>query len=606
MKSVATPAQPKVRSPVPLLAFDGQLLNIEKVSCTMGGKKIRHGNPASSGETTVAPAGSAGKGDTGPAASAEGAAIRPPEDITSGDTTRYETLSQGFNQRFGSMPEYVRLIRNEDDAVAQLNRALARNLRPTVRGGGHCYEGFVDNDGGVILDLSPMRRVYAGQDVFGEPTYVVEGGATNWDIYTTLFREYGVTVPGGSCYSVGAGGHICGGGYGLLSREHGLTVDHLVQVDVVTVPNGVEAEVTKAHKKDRDPKKKELFWAHTGGGGGNFGIVLRYHFAKLPAPPKHVWLSNVAWDWDALRRKSKDGNRTNFEVLVENFGKFFAEHSGKDESVFNHLFVLFRLTHKSSKNVTLTCQWTKENPTRLNDFIDRLSWGMTVEPAPQTHPAGGFYLPHLGEIRRMPWFQATMTLNDSGPNRRGKYKSAYHRKPFTKDQIDALFHWLTQDEKKLHIDLEHTLVQIDSYGCRINATEPDATAVPQRDSIMKLQYQTYWTSESEDKGHLDYLRGLYKAVYKETGGVPEINSRTPEDHRHRDLTTDGAYVNYPDVDLGVADHAADRRPGESSKTAPAYTRLYYGRNYPRLQAVKQIWDPGNHFRHAQSITPAAH
>ncbi|MEU3654331.1 BBE domain-containing protein [Streptomyces sp. NPDC032161] len=524
----------------------------------------------------------------GSAASAGSTPTPPPGSITPDDKTRYETLSQGFNQRFGSRPEYIRLIQDEDDAVVQLNRALGEGLRPTVRAGGHCYEGFVDNTGGVILDLSPMRRVYAGKDVFGEPTYVVEAGATNWDICTTLFREFGVTVPGGSCYSVGAGGHVCGGGYGLLSREHGLTVDHLVQVDVVTVRNGKEAEVTKAHKNDRDQAKRDLFWAHTGGGGGNFGIILRYHFANLPEPPENVWISNVAWSWDDLHKKAEDGRR-NFDVLVDNFGRFFAEHSAEDENVFNHLFVLFRLTHKSSKNVTLTCQWTKDDPADLKKFLEYLESGMTASATAQLHPVGSFFLPYPDMHRKMPWFQATMTLNGSGPNQRGKYKSAYHRKPFTKVQIRAFWDWLTRDEPR--IDLEHTLVQIDSYGCRINARESAETAVPQRDSIMKLQYQTYWTDESKDEAHLGYLRGLYTDVYKETGGIPEVSSSRKED-KHYDITTDGAYVNYPDIDLGT------NGLGEKSD----YARLYYHQNYARLQQIKQEWDPKNHFRHAQSIT----
>lgn len=115
----------------------------------------------------------------------------------------------------------------------------------------------------------------------------MEGGATNWDVYTTLFRKYGVTLPAGSCYSVGAGGHIVGGGYGLLSRRHGLTVDHLVQVDVVTVKDGA-VKITKAHRDDKPTSDTgHLFWAHTGAGGGNFGVILRYHFARqLPAPPR--------------------------------------------------------------------------------------------------------------------------------------------------------------------------------------------------------------------------------------------------------------------------------------------------------------------------------
>ncbi|MFI9629391.1 BBE domain-containing protein [Streptomyces sp. NPDC052042] len=543
----------------------------------MGEKRAGPGYPDSAAETT--------RTSTGPAE-----ADLPDGSIVQGDA-RYDTLRQGFNQRFSSNPKYIQLIENENDATAQLNRLLADGRRPTVRSGGHCYEGFVDNSGGVILDLSTMSGVYKGADVFGKPTYVVEGGATNWDIYTTLFRKYGRVVPGGSCYSVGAGGHICGGGYGLLSRKHGLTVDHLVQVDVVTVRNGAEAEVTKAHKNDKDPHKQDLFWAHTGGGGGNFGIVLRYHFAQLPEPPQNVWLSSIAWPWKDLPEKD-------FKKLLENFGQFFATEGTKEK--YWDLFSLLHLTHHSNGNITLVSQWGQDDNRPLLDFIEKIEDGMGTPSTHQLYTAADHHLPYPEKHRKMPWFQATMALNSSGPNQRGKYKSAYHRKPFTTDQISALWKWLKQDVQGAHgksLDLTQTLVQIDSYGGKINTRKPEETAVPQRDSIMKLQYQTYWTDEANDQHHLTYLRELYTDVYAATGGVPEINSRSGRaDDRLNDTTTDGAYVNYPDTDLGTADH----------KAAPAYTRLYYGQNYERLQKVKKYWDPKNHFHHAQSILLPRH
>ncbi|MEV7027242.1 BBE domain-containing protein [Kitasatospora sp. NPDC093558] len=380
-------------------------------------------------------------------------------------------------------------------------------------------------------------------------------------------------VPRVSCHSVGAGGHICGGGYGLLSRRDGLTVDHLVQVDVATVRGGTAA-VTQAHRDDpAGSPEQDLFWAHTGGGGGNFGVVLRYHFAAgIPAPPPRVWLSSVAWPWGELVERPGD-----FEKLLRNYGEFLAAHSGADEPVYQGLFTLLKLTHHSNGNVVLLSQWDGEDPGPLEDFVAAVESGMETRATVQTQSVAGLLLPYPEKHRQMPWFQATMTLNGSGDNQRGKYKSAYHRVPFDQGHIDALWEWLRRDVEGL--DLKQTLVQIDSYGCRINARRPGDTAVPQRDSIMKLQYQTYWTDERKDADHLEYLAGLYRAVYRRTGGVPEI-----------DTDTDGAYVNYPDVDLGTAGQAD-----------AAYPRLYYKGGYERLQRAKEYWDGKGVFRHAQSV-----
>ena len=175
------------------------------------------------------------------------------------------------------------MVTDADQTVAAVQRAYDAGLRITVRGGGHCYENFsAGNDGGVIIDLSGMQGVYL--DSAGQ--VCVEGGATLWNVYQTLFRDYNVTLPGGSCYSVGAGGHVVGGGYGLLSRLHGLTIDYLVAVDVVCVDKHGRARLVKACKDDAETGG--LLWAHTGGGGGNFGVVTAYYFAGLPRPPEQV------------------------------------------------------------------------------------------------------------------------------------------------------------------------------------------------------------------------------------------------------------------------------------------------------------------------------
>ena len=193
---------------------------------------------------------------------------------------RYATMRMGFNRRWVGSPAYIQVVRNAHQAVAAVQRARDAGLRITVRGGGHCYENFsAGNHGGVIIDMSGMQGVYA--DPAG--LVCVEGGATLWNAYETLFKDYNLTLPGGSCYSVGVGGHIAGGGYGLLSRLHGLTVDYLDAVDVICVDRRGRARLVRARKGD--PETGRLLWAHTGGGGGNFGIVTAYYSGGSRARP---------------------------------------------------------------------------------------------------------------------------------------------------------------------------------------------------------------------------------------------------------------------------------------------------------------------------------
>ena len=461
----------------------------------------------------------------------------------------------GFNQRWTGEPAYIQVVGSTAQVLATVREAVRRRLRITVRGGGHCYEDFVSgNRGGVIIDMSPMHGVSRSTD----GTFWLEGGCTNWDVYTDLYKRYDVTLPGGSCYSVGLGGHVAGGGYGLLSRQFGLTVDYLSAVEVVVVNRDRSVSVVTARRADG--RTRDLWWAHTGGGGGNFGVVTRYGFERLPRPPEAVWLSVLAWDWHSM-------TETAFRTLLENYGRFMAANS-RPGSPYKRLFSLLKLTHRSAGQVVLITQVSGPDKSLLDSFLAEVSRGVGG-PVAQVRPVGAEpVILAPAASRQMPWLQATQTLNGSGPNQRGKYKSAYMVSPFPPEQITAIYAALTDPS----YNNPQALLQVDSYGCQVNVRKPNATAVAQRSSIMKLQYQTYWTDPADDHVNLAWIRRFYGSVYASSSGTPVPNR-----------VTDGCYVNYPDVDL------------------QDWPRLYYKQNYRALQRVKARWDPTNTFHHSQSI-----
>ena len=475
---------------------------------------------------------------------------------------RYSTLVKGFNLRWDGSPQYVQVVSSTADVVAELQRCIDAGLRPTVRSGGHCYEGWVAQNDGAIIDVSGLNR--AGWDPTDEWFYV-ESGCTNWDVYNHLYRRYGRTLPAGSCYSVGAGGHICGGGYGLLSREFGLTVDWLYGVEVACVDENGHVEIVRATRDSSNEEELDLWWAHTGGGGGNFGIITRYLFRDLPVAPSEVGVAQVAWDWSKLK-SSPDA----FHQLLRNYGTFFEEHSEPD-SRFSSLFALLHLTRFAADHVSLTVQTTDSDNTQLEEFLGFMNQGMGVG---RTSARGGVVGHHrlfvdAGSGWRMPWLDATQAFDGSGFNQRGKYKSAYMKKPFSGERSETLLKWLLVENAEFPANPQ-ALVQVDSYGARINAVGSHETAVPQRSSILKLQYQTYWRNETDDDANFRWINGLYDEMYGPDGPVPDEN-------------VDGCYVNYPDGDL------------------KNWAALYYGDNYARLQKAKAFWDPHNVFHHAQSI-----
>ena len=470
---------------------------------------------------------------------------------------RYDTLVRGFNLRWVGTPRHVELCGTAEQVRDAVQSAVDHDRRITVRGGGHCYEDFVSgNHGGVIIDLTAMHDV--GRD---EQTgrYVIEGGCTLWNVYWNLYRLYGVALPAGSCYSVGAGGHIIGGGYGLLARLHGLTVDWLYGVEVVHVDRDGQARITTVTRDSEDPDHRDLLWGHQGGGGGNFGVVTKFLFEELPQAPREAHLLTLAWNWKGLHEPE-------FATIVRNYGEFFAANSDVG-SPYAGLFGLLHLFQRANGQITLAVQYVGDEPERLDDFKAAMLAG---DCPPATVPDGrlGYHCtaPPTITPRRLPWLYATQMLDGSGANQRGKYKSAYMLKPFPDDQIATMYAALSDPA---HPNPQG-IVQVDSYGCQVNAVAPDATPVPQRSSIMKLQYQTYWTKPADDKINLAWINDLYEQMYGPNGPVP-------------DDVMDGCYVNYPDSELDD------------------WQYLYYKEDYDRLQRVKQRWDPGNVFHHRQSI-----
>jgi len=474
------------------------------------------------------------------------------------DDSRYPTLVRGFNLRWVGEPSYVALCGDTDQVVKAVQKALDEGHRITFRGGGHCYENFVcENRGGVIIDLSPMGDVYLDPQ---NGWYCVEGGATLWNVYTHLEREYGVTIPAGSCYSVGAGGHVTAGGYGLLSRLHGLTVDYLHAVELVYVDGSGKAAAIQVSLDSPDPDERALLWAHQGGGGGNFGIVTRFWFKDPPPAPEYAELATVAWNWSDL-------DEDTFTKLVLVYGDWLAQNSGVD-GPYSGLFTLLHLNQNvgPTPQITLTAQYVGPATGRVDEFLATMADGLPAISAPLRASGHPHAVAPSTSAEVLPWLLVTQTLNGSGPNRRGKYKSSYMIKEFPQSHVTAMWEALSSGA----LPQSQSLLQIDSYGGRVNAVGPGETAVAQRSSTMKLQFQTYWNDPANDDENLAWIGDFYTSMYGQAGPRP-------------DGTVDGCYVGYPDVDL------------------PDWQWLYYKDNYPALQRVKARWDPGNVFNHAQSI-----
>ncbi|WP_399063084.1 FAD-binding oxidoreductase [Streptomyces sp. BB1-1-1] len=524
------------------------------------------GGAAAGGAMALTGAGTAGAAETG----AAGCLPAPPATDLGPDDPRYAELNaRGYNGRFSGRPESIRLVHRADHVVAAVNDALRTGRRIVARSGGHCFENFVDDPAvQVVVDVSELKSI--GYDP-AHRAFAIESGATLGDVYRTLYLGWGVTVPAGACPGVGVGGHFAGGGYGGLSRHHGLVADHLHGVEVVVADRRGRARTVLATRDPADPHH-DLWWAHTGGGGGNFGIVTRYLMRSpgarggdptslLPRPPATIRSVTIGWSW-------ADMTESAFVRILRNHGVWHEKESGTD-SRYAPLSSWLILNHRATGRFTLVANVDGSLP-HGKKLLDEYVAAVTADTGVR----------HDTEESTALWMKSTLTVD---PYAGGRYpfksKAGLLRTAWTEAQIRTLHRYLTQGGD----DHQASAVYLSTLGGRINTVPASATAIPHRDCLFSATYETSWWPGVSGDAQLAWVRDLYRDVYADTGGVP-----VP------DAANGGAYINYPDADL------TDPRWNKSG--VPWHT-LYYRDNYPRLQRVKARWDPANVFSHAMSVRP---
>ncbi len=482
--------------------------------------------------------------------------------------SRFAELVNSDNQRFPVRPDAFTLPESSAQVVSALQSAVEQSAEVSCRSGGHCGQDFVGfPQRNLVLDLCYLNGVSldsAGRGVR------IGAGATVGKVQKILFRRWGAALPLGACSAVGMGGLVAGGGYGPLSRQLGLVADHLAAVEIAVVDADRRVTLVTADREDEGPLA-DLFWAHTGGGGGNFGVVTAYEFRspkdlatseiELPRAASGLNVRKIMYPWAMLDEQS-------FITIVRRFFEWHEQYSGAAEPE-SSLFATFFLHHNSSPFLQLMVQSDADidrDGLILDAFVDSLTAGTQVRGIPR----GG----------QMTWLTGTryMSQADCGDvmGARSASKSAYHRQCPSDTQLATLYGQLTSNYPG-----HASYVMVNSYGGRINLRSRTATASPQRDSVAKTSWFSAWLEPAHDELHLGWLRGLYEDFFAETGGVPLSNSQT-----------DGCYINYPDADL--------RDPARNRSSTP-WNELYYAENYQRLRATKEYWDPTNVFHHRMSI-----
>ena len=508
------------------------------------------------------------------------------ETVLPGDV-RFEQLSHGQNARFpttdSERASRIALCDSSEDVAEALERFVHAGLRPTVRAGGHCYEDFVDNNPqGAIIDISLLTGT---TPLSNRSKYRLGAGTNLGTAYQELYKRGLVTIPGGTCAQVGAGGHITGAGYGLLSRLHGVTPDWVSAIDIVTVDHSGNAHIRHVDEQN----DADLLRACRGAGGGNFGIVTNFYFDTLPKTPTEVLHGNVSFGWDGMTEER-------FQRILYLFSNYW-ETRGKDPDTWG-LFSIFGLSHRSSGHLALGLTFTNPDGTVNDTRVVEEFLAMFDECKPVTeltvHPTVAEHHPELtasGQnfclaqhtLQKMPWIDS---VEENGPRRvshtRHKYKSAYMKQSFTKEEASCFYKHLNRTIPGA--DLSRCVVLADSFGGAINKKEMlEQTSSAQRNSSLKLQFIASWTDAAQDASQLQWIRDFYTELYAVSPAGTRYNGTPFWSDRY-----EGCYINYPDVDMLQYDF---------------WPQLYYGTGdlYPFLQSVKRKYDSNNIFHHAMSI-----
>jgi hypothetical protein len=203
------------------------------------------------------------------------------------DDVGYDEARRVHNQMIDRRPALIARCESVPDIAAALAYARREGMEIAVRAGSHSSPGFATSDGGLVIDLSPLKAIHV--DAARQIAWVQPG--VLWGELDAATQEHGLAVTGGRVSSTGVAGFTIGSGSGWLERKMGLAADNLRAVRVLTA-DGVVVTASATENPD-------LFWA-VRGGGGNFGIVVEFEFALRAVGPE-VLGGILMWPRDRAR-----------------------------------------------------------------------------------------------------------------------------------------------------------------------------------------------------------------------------------------------------------------------------------------------------------------
>lgn len=291
----------------------------------------------------------------------------------------YDEARRVWNGMIDKYPALIARCTGVADVMAAVKFAREHDLLVAVRGGGHNVAGHATCDGGLVIDLSPMKGIHVDPE---KRIARAEPGVT-WGELDRETQVFGLAAPGGVVSTTGIAGLTLGGGMGWLRRKHGLTIDNLLSVNLVTA-NGEYLTASET-------ENAELFWGLRGG-GGNFGVVTSFQYRLHPVGPMVMLVSawypveyanDVLPKWrDFMQTAPEELSSTAYFWTVPAVPDFPEEHHGKRVVILGGVYAG---SLEEGERITRPL---REMATPLLDLSAQLPWTAVQQAFDRFFPSG--------------------------------------------------------------------------------------------------------------------------------------------------------------------------------------------------------------------------
>ena len=398
----------------------------------------------------------------------------------------YDEARQIHNGMIDRRPAAIVRCAGLADVVSAVNFARETKLLVAVRGAGHNIAGTSLCDGGIVIDLTRMKSIRVDP---ARRTARVEGGATWADLNHEL-QIFGLAATGGYIGTTGVSGLTLGGGLGWMVRKHGLALDNLLSVDVVTADGRVLTASEKEHA--------DLFWG-VRGGGGNFGIVTSFEFQAHPA--------GIVWAGLTMHPGSRAAS-----VL-----RFWREYE--------------RTAPEEVTNGCLIFQPPPELP--LPDVLKNegiigvggVYCGALDAGEAALRPLRAFGPPTADTFAQIPYSQAQVMADFLWPRGQLNYWKSSYLKELSDGAIDTIVACYAKAPSR------RTIVVVEHNGDgAMNRVDDNATAFGQRRWPYNLLVTSIWDSPAESDANIRWTREFFDAMQPYLADEVYVNYLGDEGH----------------------------------------------------------------------------